>query len=88
MATLFHPTTPRPWLAASALVAAVAGGLCAFWLGKAPASYLPVNLGSLSLAVIAMLAETMIPEAFEKAPPFIGLITVIGFLAAYLLAQH
>lgn len=56
MATLFHPTTPRPWLAASALVAAVAGGLCAFWLGKAPASYLPVNLGSLSLAVIAMLA--------------------------------
>ena len=39
-------------------------------------------------AVIAMLAETMIPEAFEKAPPFIGLITVIGFLAAYLLAQH
>ncbi len=56
MATLFHPTTSRPWLAASALVAAVAGGLCAFWLGKAPASYLAINLGSLLLAVIAMLA--------------------------------
>ena len=35
-----------------------------------------------------MLAETMIPEAFEKAPPFIGLITVVGFLAAYRIAQH
>jgi hypothetical protein len=31
-------------------------------------------------AVIAMLAEAMIPEAFEKAPPFIGFITVVGFL--------
>jgi ZIP family zinc transporter len=35
-----------------------------------------------------MLAEAMIPEAFENAPPFIGLITVLGFLAAYLIAQH
>ena len=39
-------------------------------------------------AVLAMLAEAMIPEAFENAPPFIGLITVLGFLAAYLIAQH
>lgn len=36
-------------------------------------------------AVLAMLAEAMIPEAFEKAPPFIGLITVVGFLAAFSL---
>lgn len=32
-----------------------------------------------------MLAEAMIPEAFDKAPPFIGLITVVGFLAAFQL---
>mgnify|MGYP003610913108 CR=1 FL=1 len=38
-------------------------------------------------AVLAMLAEAMIPEAFENAQPFIGLITVIGFLAAFLLLQ-
>ena len=48
----------------------------------------PAILSFAAGAVIAMLAEAMIPEAFEKAPPFIGLITVVGFLAAYLIAQH
>ena len=38
-------------------------------------------------ALLAMLAETMIPEAFEKAQSFIGLITASGFLAALVLAQ-
>jgi zinc transporter, ZIP family len=33
-------------------------------------------------AILAMLADTMIPEAFEAAHDFAGLITVIGFLAA------
>lgn len=37
--------------------------------------------------VLAMLAESMIPEAFENAQPFIGLITVIGFLAAFLIIK-
>lgn len=37
--------------------------------------------------VLAMLAETMIPEAFENAQPFIGLVTVTGFLASFLLFQ-
>lgn len=39
-------------------------------------------------AVLAMLAEAMIPEAFEKAPPFIGLITVCGFLGAFLVVRQ
>lgn len=37
--------------------------------------------------VLAMLAETMIPEAFEDAQPFIGLITVFGFLASFLIIK-
>ena len=37
-------------------------------------------------ALLAMLAETMIPEAFDKAQSFIGLITASGFLAALVLA--
>ena len=37
--------------------------------------------------VLAMLAESMIPEAFAEAPPFIGLITVVGFLAAFLISK-
>ncbi len=38
-------------------------------------------------ALIAMAAETMIPEAFADAQPFIGLITVVGFLAAFLIIK-
>ena len=37
--------------------------------------------------VLAMLAESMIPEAFADAQPFIGLITVVGFLAAFLITK-
>ncbi|QNF35899.1 ZIP family zinc transporter [Adhaeribacter swui] len=38
-------------------------------------------------AILAMLADTMIPEAFEEAHDFTGLITVIGFLTAFLLSR-
>jgi ZIP family zinc transporter len=37
--------------------------------------------------VLAMVAETMIPEAFEQTQSFIGLITVTGFLAFFLLTK-
>jgi ZIP family zinc transporter len=37
--------------------------------------------------VLAMLAESMIPEAFADAQPFIGLITVVGFLVAFLIIE-
>lgn len=37
--------------------------------------------------VLAMLAESMIPEAFADAQPFIGLITVLGFLVAFLIIK-
>lgn len=38
-------------------------------------------------AILAMLSDTMIPEAFEQAHDFAGLITVIGFLAAFVLTK-
>jgi ZIP family zinc transporter len=38
-------------------------------------------------AILAMLADTMIPEAFEVAHDFAGLITVVGFLAAFMLTK-
>jgi ZIP family zinc transporter len=38
-------------------------------------------------AILAMLADTMIPEAFEHAHDFAGLITVAGFLAAFILTK-
>jgi len=38
-------------------------------------------------AILAMLVDTMIPEAFETAHDFAGLITVAGFLAAFALSK-
>jgi ZIP family zinc transporter len=37
-------------------------------------------------AILAMLADTMIPEAFEQAHVLAGLITALGFLTG--LAVH
>jgi ZIP family zinc transporter len=38
-------------------------------------------------AILAMLADTMMPEAFEEAHDLAGLITVAGFLAAFILTK-
>lgn len=37
--------------------------------------------------ILAMLADTMMPEAFEEVHDFTGLITVLGFLAAFILTK-
>jgi ZIP family zinc transporter len=38
-------------------------------------------------AILAMLVDTMIPEAFEETHDFAGLVTVAGFLAAFALSK-
>ncbi len=38
-------------------------------------------------AILSMLVDTMIPEAFEQAHSLAGLITVAGFLVAFLLSK-
>lgn len=38
-------------------------------------------------AILAMIADTMIPEAFESAHEYAGLITVAGFLTAFALSR-
>jgi ZIP family zinc transporter len=38
-------------------------------------------------AILAMIADTMIPEAFEVARDYAGLITVAGFLSAFVLSK-
>ena len=38
-------------------------------------------------AILAMISDTMIPEAFEQAHDFAGLIVVFGFLAAFVLSK-
>lgn len=38
-------------------------------------------------AILAMLCDTMIPEAFEQAHDYAGLITVAGFLCSFALSK-
>lgn len=37
-------------------------------------------------AILTMLADTMLPEAVEHAGPLVGVLTVLGFVAAFLLS--
>jgi ZIP family zinc transporter len=38
-------------------------------------------------AILTMLADTMMPEAFENGGDRVGLATVLGFASAYLLSR-
>lgn len=38
-------------------------------------------------AVLAMLADTIMPEAYEDGGPIIGFVTVIGFILAFILTK-
>ena len=38
-------------------------------------------------AILAMVADTMVPEAFETAHDYAGLITVAGFLCSFILSK-
>lgn len=37
--------------------------------------------------ILAMIADTMIPEAFETAHEYAGFITVAGYLCAFALSK-
>jgi len=37
--------------------------------------------------ILAMIADTMMPEAFEQAHDLAGLITVLGFLIAFIMTK-
>lgn len=55
-------------------------------------SHLPVELTAITLAVaaggiLAMLVDTMIPEAFSKTHNLAGMVTVIGFAISFILSK-
>ncbi|MBW1598733.1 ZIP family metal transporter [Streptomyces sp. JJ38] len=56
-------------------------------LGTMSDEVLAAGSGVAAGAILAMIADTMIPEAFEKAHLVTGLVTVCGFLTAFPLAQ-
>jgi ZIP family zinc transporter len=55
-------------------------------LDGVPAAVVAVITAVVAGAILAMLADTMIPEAFQEAHALTGLITAVGFLTA--LAVH
>jgi len=69
--------------AASGIAALVGYGMFSHFSDDVIAGTQAVAAG----AILAMIADTMIPEAFEIAHNFAGLITVAGFLAAFLLSK-
>ncbi|MFC4905051.1 ZIP family metal transporter [Kocuria oceani] len=68
---------------------AVASGLAALagylLLDGAPPATLAFVNALAAGAILAMITDTMIPEAFEKAALYSGLIATLGFLAAFSL---
>lgn len=52
-----------------------------------PADVIAATTAVAAGAILAMLADTMVPEAFEQAHDFTGIITVIGFLIAFILTK-
>jgi ZIP family zinc transporter len=70
---------------------AIASGIAA-WAGCAifghfSPSVVAATTALAAGAILSMLADTMMPEAYEYAHDFAGLITVIGFLAAFVLSK-
>ncbi|MBM7772234.1 ZIP family zinc transporter [Actinokineospora baliensis] len=55
--------------------------------GVLPAGVLAAITALAGGAILCMVADTMIPEAFAKARLWIGLITVVGFLTAFALSH-
>ena len=48
---------------------------------------LALLLGFAAGAVLASLANTVLPQAFDRADPYVALATVAGFLVAYVLSN-
>lgn len=70
---------------------ALVSGLAAMFGNLAFAGADPALIAAASAvaagAILAMLADTMIPEAFETVHEYTGLITVLGFLAGFALSK-
>jgi ZIP family zinc transporter len=70
-----------------ALASALAAGLGYATFGGLGATHVAAVNALAAGAILAMIADTMIPEAFETAHEYAGLITVCGFLTAFALSR-
>jgi ZIP family zinc transporter len=66
-----------------AIASGIAGLLGALLLDGASAELVAVITAVAAGAILAMVADTMIPEAFERTHLYTGLITTLGFVVAF-----
>jgi zinc transporter, ZIP family len=69
------------------LVAGVAAALGNGLFGDAAPDWIAFVLAFAAGAILTMLADTMMPEAFEKGGRAAGLLTTLGFATAVLIAS-
>ncbi|MBB5111009.1 ZIP family metal transporter [Micromonospora echinospora] len=73
--------------AAIALISGAASLAGYTLLGGAPPEVLATITALAAGAILAMITDTMVPEAFADAHLLVGLITVLGFLVAFALSH-
>ena len=56
-------------------------------LGKLSADLIGALLALAAGGILAMLADTMMPEAFENGGPLVAMATAVGFACAFLLSR-
>jgi ZIP family zinc transporter len=70
-----------------AVASGLAGMLGVLLLDGAPASLIAVITAVAAGAILAMVADTMIPEAFERTHLYAGLIATLGFVTAFAISR-
>lgn len=70
-----------------AVMAGVVAALAFVLLGGSSPAVLAVIQAFAAGAILTMLADTMMPEAFENGGRLVGLVTTGGFAVAFLLSQ-
>ncbi len=68
------------------LASTVAAALGYAFLGDASANVIAAIQAFAAGAILTMLADTMMPEAFEHGGTVVGLLTVLGFASAFFLS--
>jgi len=68
------------------LVSSLAAALGYAFLGNAPGNVVAGIQAFAAGAILTMLSDTMMPEAFEHGGAVVGLVTVLGFATAFLLS--
>lgn len=70
-----------------AVICGIAAGIGNVALAGTSPWVISLTMATAAGAILAMLADTMIPEAFELVHDYAGLVTVVGFLSAFALSR-